>query len=768
MPKPGQRSDVNNFIGGLVTEASVLNFPPNASADEQNFELDRTGLRSRRLGMNFEPDFEQQVAGITVAQLDDSGFNTFRWESVGGDPNTNFLVVQIDTALSFFDLASNAISATSAFEGQVVLTSFPVSTRFSFASVEGYLVVVSGAEQFAIISRNFVASTFALEYGRLKVRDVWGVEEITQPTYETDPTFRSKTLDPYHYYNLQNQSWGIPRVDSTGGSIDPILNYSAGNSGFFPSSAEQVWTGLQFQAVATGQQPFERMYTNLYIESLGSKLDSAKGYFIIDALRRGTSRQDAVQANRVKYPTLAGSAPVIVDRTDSGPKCITDFAGRIWYSGFAGVVIGGDRRSPNLSNYVFFSQLVKSRREFGLCYQDGDPTSRDNNDIVATDGGFIRISGARNIIAMRNLHTHLVIIASNGVWTVTGGTQDSGFDATNYKVSRISTFGGLSESSVIVAGDNCFYWSEDGIYAVSKNQYGDMTVDSISLGTIQSFYQEIDALARAAAFGEYDQVAKKLRWVYKAGVPFTSTSVTTELIFDITLKAWTKNLIYNLADNSVEVMGVFTTANFQHSFVDDLVFSGIDNVLDLTDQVVVPSLLLSNNSQSLRYLAVSVIAGIPYFTIAYYNESTWLDWVSKDGVGVDAFAFCLTGDSTFGDSGAEKQTPYIIMHFNRTEEGVDSFAVPLHQSSCLMRAQWSFANNVVSNKWSPLVQAYRYRKVRFSENVSDMYDTGFEVLTSKNKLRGRGKAFALYFQTEAGKDLQILGWNLTLNGNQIT
>lgn len=767
MPKPGQRSDVNNFTGGLITEASPLNFPPNASADEQNFELDRTGLRSRRLGMNFEPDFTNILAGPTSFGIADSGYNTFRWESVGGDPNTNYAVVQVDQALTFFDLSKDAITEGGA-DGQVVLTVFPTNVRFSLASVEGYLVVVSGAEQFAVISRNFVANSFALEYGRLKVRDVWGVEEIAQPTYETDPTFRTKTLDSYHYYNLQNQSWGIPRTDSTGGSVDPILNYAAGNSGFYPSSAEQVWTGLQFQAVATGQQPFERMYPNLYIESLGSNLDSAKGYFIIDALRRGTSRQDAVQANRVKYPQLQGTPPNVVDRTDSGPKCTTDFAGRIWYSGFAGVVVGGDKRSPNLSNYVFFSQLIKSRKEFGLCYQDGDPTSRDNSDIVATDGGFVRISGARNIIAMRNLHTHLIVIASNGVWTVTGGTQDSGFDATNYKVSKISTFGGLSESSVIVAGDNCFYWSEDGIYAVSKNQYGDMTVDSISLGTIQSYYDSISALSRTKAFGEYDQIAKKLRWVFKTGTAFTADSETTELIFDLTLKAWTKNLIMNLADNSVEVMGVFTTANFTHSFVDDLVFSGVDNVLAGTEQVVIPALQLANNVQSLRYLAVHLVAGIPYYTVSYYNEATWLDWVSKDGVGVDAYAFCLTGDSTFGDSGAEKQTPYIIMHFNRTEEGVNADLTPAHQSSCLMRAQWSFANNVVSNKWSPLTQAYRYRKVRFTENISDMYDTGFEVITTKSKLRGRGKAFALYFETEAGKDLQILGWNLTLNGNQIT
>lgn len=767
MPKQSQRSDVNNFVGGLVTEASVLNFPPNASADEQNFDLDRTGLRKRRLGMNYEPEFTNTLTGATTLNVASAGYNTFRWESVGGDPNVNYAVVQCDQILNFFDLSKTSVTKGGT-DGSVSLTVFPVNTRYSFATVEGYLVVVAGAEQFAVISRDFVANTFATEYGRIQVRDVWGVEEKIDPRWENDVTFRSANIDPYHYYNLQNQSWGIPRETAAANQADPIFYYASGNGGLFPSTSEQVWTGLQFQAVATGQVPFERMYPNLYTESLGGKIEAAKGYYIIDALRRGTSRSDAAANNKVKYPICAGGTPSQVDRTDSGPKCTTDFAGRIWYSGFAGVVIGGDKRSPNLSNYVFFSQLIKSRTEFGKCYQDGDPTSRDNNDIVATDGGFVRISGARNIIALRNLHTHLIIIASNGVWTVTGGTQDSGFDATNYKVSRISTFGGLSESSVILAGDNCFYWSEDGIYAISKNQYGDMTCDSITLGTIQSYYDMIGATEKQRAFGEYDQISKKLRWIFKSGTAFTGTSTTTELIFDISLKAWTKNAIMNLSNNSVEVMGVFTTANFTHSITDDIVFAGVDNVLVNTDQVVIPDIDLKDTVQSLRYLAVNIVAGIPYFTVSFYNESTFVDWISKDGVGVDALAFCVTGDSTFGDSGVEKQTPYLIIHFNRTEDGVNADLTPAKQSSCLMRAQWSFANNVVSNKWSPLTQAYRYRKVRFSESAADTYDTGFEVITTKNKLRGRGKSLALYFQTEPGKDLQLLGWNLTLNGNQIT
>ena len=54
MPQSNQTGEFNTFVGGLVTEASPLTFPENASIDEANFELDRNGSRSRRLGMDYE------------------------------------------------------------------------------------------------------------------------------------------------------------------------------------------------------------------------------------------------------------------------------------------------------------------------------------------------------------------------------------------------------------------------------------------------------------------------------------------------------------------------------------------------------------------------------------------------------------------------------------------------------------------------------------------------------------------------------------------
>jgi hypothetical protein len=50
----------------------------------------------------------------------------------------------------------------------------------------------------------------------------------------------------------------------------------------------------------------------------------------------------------------------------------------------------------------------------------------------------------------------------------------------------------------------------------------------------------------------------------------------------------------------------------------------------------------------------------------------------------------------------------------------------------------------------------------------DDFNTGFKTIVTKNKLRGRGKAFAMSLRSSPGKDCIIHGWNLAINGNAIT
>ena len=762
MPKPSQKVEVNNFIKGLITEASPLNFPENASYDEENYELNRDGTRNRRLGIGYENDYSLVTSPASFTTYSVNNTTSFKWIAVAGNADQNFLVVQSNKSLSFFDIGADSISRDG-YKGKIEVTSFPADTQFSFTALEGRLVVAAGVESIAIVE--YDGTNFTVTYDTIKVRDVWGVEVLTIPQYETDISYRG-AFTPAHGYNLQNQSWGIPRKSEAGTLSDPTTIYNSA-LGVYPSNSEAVWPGLQFQPVSSGVTPFERIYTNLYTEVLGAEQSSAKGYYIIDLLKRGTSRMQAFADNKTKYPQLTYSTVTLpTDTTSGGATVVAEFSGRVWYSGFNGQVTDGDKRSPNLANFAVFSQLVRSRQDFTHCYQAGDPTSREGNDIVDTDGGFVRITGANKIVGMINLGSALVVLADNGVWSVVGGS-DYGFSATNYKSTKLSSFGCIAPNSIVVEGGRAFFWSEDGIYVIAKDQFGALIVTNITDKSIQSFYEEIDNPVKALAKGVYDPVAKKVRWMYKEGSAFTSSSVAKELIMDTTIGAFYVNRYNRAAGNSVEIVDLFASEALRRGIVKDMVYVGTDQVLSGTDTVTVDTTVQQSGIQSTRYLvAVSYNGGL-YYTIAYLSNSQFRDWYEVDNIGVDAEAYVVTGAVTGGDSAVAKQVPYLVTHFRKTERGVTSDLVPDKQSGCLMQSQWDWSTNNLSRKWSTPQQVYRYRRAQYITGITDEYDNGFDVVTSKSKVRGRGRAFAVRYETEPYKDCQILGWRLSVNGNAL-
>ena len=768
MTKKASKAEFNAFVSGFITEANPLNFPPNASFDEENFDLSRKGVRSRRLGMGFENGYTLRNTSLTTASSLNDYPEIYEWSNVNGDELLSFAVVQIGTVLTFFNKSMSDMS-TSGYVGQITLSEFPVGSKVSLSSVNGYLIAACGDSKIGIIT--YDGTSFSAEYSPILVRDMWGVEVVGETQYETDILYRGG-FDAFHYYNLQNQSWGIPRrgLDSViigfkiYSKFDPIGLYSR-DIGKYPSNSEVVWTGLQFQPVSKDQEPFERIYTNLFEEQLGADIKAAKGYFIIDAMKRGTSRVTAYESNRSKYPEITYSAPSLPsDTTEGGPAVVTEYAGRIWYAGFSGKVIDGDARSPSLSNHVFFSQLVRNKGDYSKCYQEGDPTSRENNDVVDTDGGFIPLAGAERIIGMRDIGSHLIVIATNGVWAISGGS-DYGFSATNIRADKISSFGGISESSIVDDGSKCLYWAEDGIYTVAKDQYGAVGVSSLTESRIESFYQEIPNESKKRCKGVFDKLSKKVRWLYKEGDLFSSSSKTIELIFDVSMNAFIKYRIYNSVNNKAEVIDMFESTRYSIEYPSESVLSNTDVVFSSDQPVIVSESVLKTGIQSVRYLCMYNEGGVIKYTFSYYKDVDFLDW-KEDAGGVDAKAFIITGDSTAGDSSVAKQVPYVTMHFQATETGLDSEFTPIGQSSCKMRSQWNWSNSSLSNKWSSLQEVYRNTRVRYYDDFS--FGNGSTVVTTRNKVRGRGRSFALYMETSPLKNCIILGWNLNVNGNGIT
>lgn len=795
MVKPVQKAEINSFVKGLITEVNPLNFPADASRAEENFILKTDGSRERRLGLDFEEDYTLRDTGMIPSVLASAEVSSFKWLNAGNDANNEFVVVQFGNKIDVYNTTVENIS-TDGFIGSVTIPVSSNDIRFSYTSVDGMLIIAAGTEEVHVIK--YSEGSLAYSAKRLLVRDQWGLHDLEGNYINV----RTTTLTNNHLYNLHNQGWGVPRKNSTGTLSDPITLFAHRNdtttttyvfveSGVgeggeitgrweaidtvipnisYPSNAETVYTGLQFQPVTEGAS-FERIYPNLYDEVLGLNTKAAKGYFIIDALRRGTSRLEAFNNNKDKFKELTGSlAPIPADITPSGASVVTEYAGRIFYAGFGGATVEGDINSPTLSSYVLFSKLIQNEDDLIRCYQDGDPTSREGSDLVDTDGGFIRISGLKQIKGMISQDNCLLIIADNGIWKVVGGS-DYGFSATNYSVIKLSEYGCNNSSSIVVVNKQVAFWGEEGIFFITKDQYGDWTVQNVSEGTIQSLFDSIDITDRERAVGVYDPFTKKVRWMYNQDTDSFNNNIVYELILNLAIKAFSLTRVYNLEEDSPEVIGYITASSFIAGDVLEGVVVEDVPVVVASELVVIDSVVRTEGLQSIKYITLHDLVGSNKgYTFSQYRNTNFREWQTADGVGVDAKAYVLTGTITAGDSSIAKQSPYLVMHMLKTESGmieIDGQLVPDNQSSCLIRSQWDWANSANSGKWSDLFQAYRYRRAYFATGPSDPYDNGFETVVTKNKLRGRGRALSLYFETEPDKDCKILGWNLSLTGNSL-
>lgn len=412
--------EVNKYVAGLVTEATPLNFPDNASIDEDNFILNTDGSRQRRLGMDFENDHRIIDTGVIPPVGVDVTVTSYRWRNAGGNPQKNIIAVQVGNELRFFDMDIVPISAGVIYTK--VYPTVPVQSFFSYAVVDGIMTVVNGLKDVSTFKYENGAITESS--GHLLVRDQFGVEDIylgQNLKQGSGVSVRPPTLSNAHIYNLRNQTWGLPKLDynTPVAATDPISTFYNFGSGVFPSNSDSVVDAL-FANAAYSPDPVSLRFNanSLYSNPVGS-FQAPQGFFIIDALARGTSRLSEYNKVRAANPSLAYPVATLpVDTTPGGPSVVAEYAGRVWYSGFSGTLQGGDNNSPRMASYVLFSQLVQDPTDTLSCYQEGDPTSVDAPELLDSDGGFIRIEGAYGICGMVNVGKALMVIAANGVWQI--------------------------------------------------------------------------------------------------------------------------------------------------------------------------------------------------------------------------------------------------------------------------------------------------------------------------------------------------------------
>ena len=731
-----------SFVKGLITEASPLTFPENASIDEQNFVLNRDGSRSRRLGLDYEGTYAKTSTGLTADDIKEGKQSFHRWDTPSGTSSIAIGVVRVKNKLWFVDLLTSAPSANLLNSGNPITITGLSNNNIETSTLNNQLIIVGkDLDKPVVLSYDYTTDTVSQRTVDIKVRDIWGLND----SLEDDE--RPATLSDEHKYNLRNQGWNENIVTKGGGdALDETFTALSA----YPSNSDQ-WTLGKISN--SSDADYEKFDPEVLEKNSQSRYSVSRGSIVIDAFDRGSSREAGTDVTGLNSDTETGNI-----------STVASYAQRIFYSGIDSTVTDGDAKSPNYSGYIFFTKVVTSDSDFGKCYQEADPTDPGINDIIDSDGGTIQIPEATRIVKIASSQSSLLVFAENGIWEIYGDT--GGFIASSFQANKISTNGIFNANSVVNINGNFMYWSKAGIYTlVTDAASGRFRAETISLTTIQTLFLQIPDIGKNNCKGFYDEKENRVRWLYNDADDVTYTNnnyinkYTKELVFDLTLQAFYTNVFSQLATSSPYVCDYIEVPGYAVSSFDEAVeVTSGDTVIDSnSDTVVTTEDLLLNRSSQFSYLT---IAGTN-FTISKFNNLTFKDWVTEDSTGANYSSYLVTGYELFNDVMRDKQTPYIFFYFNRTEDGYTADGANLilnNQSSCKVQAQWNWANSANSGKWGNEFQAYRLLRNYIPSGSGDPFDYGDGVIVTKSKLRGSGKTLSIKISSEEGKDMKLLGW----------
>jgi hypothetical protein len=214
----------NNWVRGVITEATGLNFPEHAATDADNVRFDPKGSVSRRRGIDLEGEAETISPAVS-----DGVIKEFVWNAVAQTGGYTFLVLQKGSIVHLFELEdgdnlSGSLSPTSIDLDDYKAGGAPAINNIpcSFTSGEGYLFIAHPYCEPLIVRWNALEEAFEAAEVTIRVRDFNGLDDTLNVT--DNPT----SLSTNHHYNLRNQGWdqmvrvgNVTNEAGTGGSLSP-------------------------------------------------------------------------------------------------------------------------------------------------------------------------------------------------------------------------------------------------------------------------------------------------------------------------------------------------------------------------------------------------------------------------------------------------------------------------------------------------------------------------------------------------------------------
>ena len=728
MPQRYSQKVTNTFVKGLITEASEMTFPEDASSDELNCDLLNNGARRRRKALHFEDNYQNST--FTVAAGDFVHQET--WYNVSGLSGVEFLVVQHNNMVYFYDKSVQAVSASQK-SFSINLYDYDVANDYdaadeaiSASSITGFLVITSPALNPIRVKYTASTDTIAVEVITIKVRDLeytytGTVESDNDPTLADLGGSTSTTNFRNYQYDLYNMGWSS---DNNGQSGTAYAHWDSNRTTYPPRNASW-WIGKD----SSGNQSVD----NYQKIDAGNTL-APNGHYLIDFFSK----------NRSGVSGIAGISTV---SESARFRCTAAYAGRVWYAGLDSSANGGK---------IFYSKVIEDQTDFGKCYQIADPTSEDTAGVVASDGGYLVIPDAANIRALFPSGSVLYVFAQNGIWAV--GGVDQVFKASEYFVKKISNFGLYSQRTLVNALGTPIFWDTSGIYVISPDSSGEV-VELISQ-PIKTLFDNIPNEKKLEATAIFDRIGKRIYWMYPSSSATVAHKFNEILVLDLELKAFFPWRISDTTGTTPYLMGGFFLSGFGSTQSDYNVLVGVDQVIDSSSNTVVQTLSAESaiTASDIKFL---VKTSDNKLTVGEFTGTDFLDWTSAN-----YSSYAETGYDFMGDATIKKNNPYITSYMRRTEQNFvleGGEYVPDFPSSCLLTVKWDLSRD--SSRWSDQMQIYRLVNYPIPDPNNLTFNYPYDTIVSRTKIRGKGRVLRLRFESEQGKDFYLIGWETLVAAN---
>lgn len=702
--------------------------------------------------------FENQGdLGFETVSSRDLALSEHLWLNAGGIDGKNWVVFQIGNRLYFRDHDRDAVSpeggsvpagatrldfdgpgtgfiynVTAADAAKVKLQSATGNGRLWFtsaATIPFFAEYDAVADSIILRPNGYEANdrTKSLTGQRL-IRDFNGIED-GQTNDE-----RLAALTQEHAYNLLNQGWNSTEINTY---------FTA--DGVYPSNAQQWILGKDanddFDPALLDKQDF-------------GNSRAPRGRFTLDALL-GT-RDGVVHAiTGLTNPLSFDGAQE--EQSPTGWTTVGFFAGRVWYTG-----------DTNLkrANGVYFSRTLQSSRDSGIFMQENDPTSEHFSDLLATDGGVIYIPEAERILRLIAFGAGILVVATNGIWMIYGG--EGGFTATNFSVEKVSATGIISADTAVVTDQSVVFWADNGVHVLALPERGIIpVVQDVSQTRIFEYYNAIPLVARRRSVGNFDRITKKVVWLWQESDRTDPGNLFNRaLIFDTRTGAYTKHSFAMDFFGGSGIAGLFPRSTPTAAKLTQVVTTTAGVTVTTTTGEVVTALTSSDTGTLQLSMKLVVLDAVDLgLRLGDLASRLFEDFEGfPNFTAEDYTSYLITGDETLGDLQRAKQATYIHSFFRRTEVGfLDDGAgnlVANSPSGCTLIGAWDWHTSASGNRWSNSQPAYRYRRPYAPADSGDNFDTGEEIVYTKVKVRGKGRALSLRYTSVSGKDFQLLGFSI--------